>query len=320
MVCGIDVCAWSLSMVCASTSSRQMCSQAPAVLGKTEIQSLFRYQKKNPACFFCKKVSTRTNLAFFLSTRMLLLSLDPDALSLIVTAVHEDDQFPLALACTSLRDICIRHSDQTRTGNGPRWYTSGTSSLERLKWTMSMTTINKTIHVYRTKWCASAAENGCLPVLQWLRTNDAPWDFRTCAFAAKNGHLDILQWARTNDAPWNEMTCFFAALGGRGNLDILKWARANGCPWDDMTCAVAARTSRRVLMWARNNGCPWKEDTCAGAADAGRLDILKWARKHGCPWDENTCAYAAEEGHLDILKWARDNGCPSHSDDSSDNE
>jgi Na+/melibiose symporter-like transporter len=68
MVCGVDVCAWSLSMVCASTSARQMCSQAPAVLGKKLRSNLFSVTKKNPAwffylCFFCFH-----HLAFFFAS------------------------------------------------------------------------------------------------------------------------------------------------------------------------------------------------------------------------------------------------------------
>ncbi|CAN0422812.1 unnamed protein product, partial [Scytosiphon promiscuus] len=37
--------------------------------------------------------------------------------------------------------------------------------------------------------CSSAARNGHLEVLQWLRANDCPWDETACSEAAWNGHL-----------------------------------------------------------------------------------------------------------------------------------
>ena len=49
----------------------------------------------------------------------------------------------------------------------------------------------------------------------------------------------MLQWARTNGAPWCKYTCTFAAQGG--HLEMLQWARANGCPWDEETRGEAKR-------------------------------------------------------------------------------
>ena len=51
--------------------------------------------------------------------------------------------------------------------------------------------------------CASAAESGHLPIIQWLKENGYPLDEWTCSFAARRGKLPILQWARENGYSWD---------------------------------------------------------------------------------------------------------------------
>jgi hypothetical protein len=43
----------------------------------------------------------------------------------------------------------------------------------------------------RTTYCATAAENGHLEVLQWLRQIGCKWDDRTCGSAERNGHFTV---------------------------------------------------------------------------------------------------------------------------------
>ena len=52
--------------------------------------------------------------------------------------------------------------------------------------------------------CATAARNGNLFILQWLRQNDCPWDFRVVASARANGHEDVAEWAIENGCPVEE--------------------------------------------------------------------------------------------------------------------
>jgi hypothetical protein len=160
----------------------------------------------------------------------MLLSLNTDSLSVIVNVVYEGDLLPLALTCTTLRDVCILRSDQTRCPNGPRWYTHGTS---RLTWAVDVMGATP-----NAKWCAYAAKHGHLDFLKCLRENDCPWNRVTCIEAVMNGHLDVLQWAQQNGCPWDKWTCIHAAIKGR--LDILQWARQNGCPCDDASIARLA--------------------------------------------------------------------------------
>jgi hypothetical protein len=142
-----------------------------------------------------------------------------------------------------------------------------------------------------------------------------------CATAARDGRLEVLQWLRNRGCAWDANTCSEAAKGG--HLAVLQWARANGCDWDGGTCAGAASYGRlAVLQWARANGCDWDADTCSEAAKGGHLAVLQWARANGCDWDADTCSKAARGGHLGVLQWARANGCPEdfEMDDDDDDE
>ena len=70
----------------------------------------------------------------------------------------------------------------------------------------------------------SAAKNGQLGALQWLRQNGCVWDKYTCSAAARGGHLSVLPWVRANNGcPWNDDICSRAAKCGY--LSVLQWAR-----------------------------------------------------------------------------------------------
>lgn len=79
-------------------------------------------------------------------------------------------------------------------------------------------------------FCAYAALEGHVNLLEWARSLQAPWDMNTCAQAAIGGHVDVLQWLRENGCPWNEQACYIAAR--YGHLEVFQWAIANDCPYD----------------------------------------------------------------------------------------
>jgi hypothetical protein len=72
-----------------------------------------------------------------------------------------------------------------------------------------------------TAWCKWAAKSGRLEILQVLRElNRHAWTPDMCATAAENGHLKMLKWLRNRKVhgddicPWNEETCASAAENG----------------------------------------------------------------------------------------------------------
>jgi hypothetical protein len=126
--------------------------------------------------------------------------------------------------------------------------------------------------------CASAAFEGYLDILIYLRENNCDWDWDTCAHASSRGHLHILKWARGNGCNWNVWTLIYAAQNG--HLNILKWAIENNCFWHSYICSLQA------------------------AAYGGQLEVLKWAQENRLQWDINNCLrYAKEKNHKEIMEW-----------------
>ena len=161
------------------------------------------------------------------------------------------------------------------------------------------------------KLCRLAIENGNLPLLKFFGAKQCPYPSYdvACHSAAANGHLHILLWLRENRSPWDENTFICAAQNGQ--LHVLQWLREIGCPWNKKTISILATNGHlQVLQWARENGCPWNHDTCRLAAANGHLHVLQWAQENGCPWDSNTLIYAGEVGNLNEFQWALENGCP----------
>ena len=96
--------------------------------------------------------------------------------------------------------------------------------------------------------CASAAENGHLEVLKYLREEvKAPWDWRTAAWAAESGHLHILEYLveRKYDQ-YRRSACANAAENG--HLDCLKYLHETAkAPWDS-AAVREARTEQTHRM------------------------------------------------------------------------
>jgi hypothetical protein len=105
-----------------------------------------------------------------------------------------------------------------------------------------------------TSWFA--ASGGSLNVLEWYHTRVGGWGGYggECLSAAEEGHLETLQWLRANGCQWGNYVCDGAAEGG--HLNVLQWARANGCPCNlDTVCVKAAEGGHlNVLQWARAEG------------------------------------------------------------------
>ena len=51
-----------------------------------------------------------------------------------------------------------------------------------------------------------AACGSNLELVQWLRGEGCPWNWRTCYRAVQQGHVEVLRWARENGCPWTART------------------------------------------------------------------------------------------------------------------
>jgi hypothetical protein len=218
-------------------------------------------------------------------------------LHLIITWVHKDDAFCVALTCRPARDMLVACGKDTPGTSrsmdtsdflpnhpyaGYRYTTRPEAvlqSVRRTAWAFSSFPVLKCLHLDGPRAahiCSVAASIGALATLQWLRSWGIPWDGRTCSGAARGGHLAVLQWARSQGCEWSSATCSQAALGG--HLSILQWARENGCAWGTDTCSSAARVGHLfILSWLQSQGCERNNDTFFEAARGGHLTVLQWA-------------------------------------------
>jgi hypothetical protein len=96
-----------------------------------------------------------------------------------------------------------------------------------------------------------------MDLLRWLvsRNPPCPRDARACAVAAYGGHMTILQWLRSNDFPWDEGTP--AGAASSGSLEMLQWLRSEGCPWDERTCTAATGVQASGLGGRREEMIFW---------------------------------------------------------------
>lgn len=134
-----------------------------------------------------------------------------------------------------------------------------------------------------TYWCALAAKEGDLELLQIMIDNGFAVDTRSICWASLHGHMHVVEWMRENDYPWD--TAVFDNACTFGDVDNLEILYEMGCPWDKYACSCAARE--------------------------GNLEALQWVRSRGCPWDSNVLLYSQENGHHAVYQWALANGCPN---------
>ena len=110
--------------------------------------------------------------------------------------------------------------------------------------------------------------------MQWLRSEDYPWDEGLCFEAASNGHLDIIKWAIDNGCEWNEETCNAAA--SEGHLEILKWAIEHDCPWNsDLLYNALPTNNLEIIQYLLEIGC--EADSCDGVSE----EVLALLKENG---------------------------------------
>lgn len=66
-------------------------------------------------------------------------------------------------------------------------------------------------------------------VLPWAKKHNAGWNKQLCMTAAFQGDLPLLQWLRENGCPWDEGIIHSAQEGDHDEI-VHQWAIENGCP------------------------------------------------------------------------------------------
>ncbi|PNH03279.1 hypothetical protein TSOC_010668 [Tetrabaena socialis] len=138
----------------------------------------------------------------------------------------------------------------------------------------------------------AAAENGRLPVLEWL--------------VETLGAAQVLQ--------VRDIQSYKSAVRS-GSMVLLAWLHAHGCPCDASAFAAAAEWgSEEQLEWLAARGCPMgaEGEAYMRAAAHGDLSMLRCLRRLGCPWGRHTHTFtlAIRTSPLPALWWMLEEGCP----------
>jgi hypothetical protein len=171
---------------------------------------------------------------------------------------------------------------------------------------------------YRVLILDAAAEQGLIPVLEWLLSHRLPIYGDAAYRAMLNGHDDVIKWmhAKRFHIP-DDAICHATVINNR---PMLEWFHAKGllqkCTSSIMTDA-ARYGHQDLLAWFEDLGLRYASQEayiCAAAAEGNHFSLLQWLRleKH-YHWDEETTGTAALMGNMDMLKWACDMGCPMDS-------
>lgn len=194
-------------------------------------------------------------------------------------------------------------------------------------------------------------ENGCpdaptrdppVPLaLDVLRVAGKRVTAHTMTTAAEEGDLPVVQWLVQIGAKWNEQTLTAAVSSGR--LALVKYLHEQGCPKDSGVYAPAiANNDLAMVNYLSKNGCFFNERVVrqviesghlsmlkcllhythtpmtpemhalwmARAVESGHLDIVKYLYQRRFDLDARLYMLAGREHHLDILEWLAANKCP----------
>jgi len=135
-----------------------------------------------------------------------------------------------------------------------------------------------------------AALHGKLEVLKWIETKGFNINTYVCAeSAACNGYLHILQWLRLQEEKdlklYSELYLYAIDFGI--HLHVLKWLKEKEVPFHpDLFGKAVYEGNLDVLQWLHNEGCPWPEDSYE--LDVHEVheeevnpEVIEWLRGNG---------------------------------------
>jgi len=202
-----------------------------------------------------------------------------------------------------------RHPDNPATTaigeavNACQWWSADGAGLTVIEWMKA----DGYLWQPDESWCAIAGMSGDVLLLQWLRGNSVPWDYKTVLNAAESGHMDVLRWCNSNGHERVDITGYVAA--DRDDIGMLTWCRDVGIVFNEHTHARPRDIG--VMVWLRDNHCPFDALTPVYAGRYSVLDVLEWSTKNGCPFDVRVwleCEDTRTKEYNPIWLWCENNG------------
>jgi hypothetical protein len=212
----------------------------------------------------------------------MILRLPSALLTAIMSRLHQDNLFAVALVCRELRAATAEAAALLGCDGGQRLTRGITALLGPPCESFEAFLARRT----RTEGAVTVA-----PRDDSTRTGREAEDARRHlllkrSLEQKQGKQPFARPARTRLC----LTTQAAYLLDSRMLSFVQWGVACRAPLTRRLFARAAiSSSLDMLRYLRAIGCPWDETVCSTAAYNGRLDVLQWAREEGCPWDAHVC-------------------------------
>ncbi len=175
------------------------------------------------------------------------------------------------------------------------------------------------------KLMEEAAAAGEVSAMKWIRGVCARSWIGDCTAimitAAENGHVEVMRYLRSgpDPAPWYEHMTRAAAP----HLECFKWMLSADAPGGPCPCHpgilpnIASLHGLPALQWLREN-CQlppgiWNRSLLHHAVSIGDLAILQWLRAQTTPvpWDILITKTVAERGDIGMMRWMRAQNPPA---------
>lgn len=231
--------------------------------------------------------------------RACLLDVPGDLLLTVIQPLRPAELAAVARTCTSLRRVVKAHP----------FFVGWLDDDASWDWN-------------RSSFCAAVARGGSLELLQWARSHDCPWGWRTGWEAFTRGDVPMLEWLVKHGYLVEVGHKLSENAAIKGNLPLLKWLHMLGYniflmyerEYDHPYPEVAESGHLPVLMWLQTLGVKLDlECIAAWAAAGGQIHVLEWVYATGHSWalhgsDGESCGMAAENGYVHALIWLQAHG------------
>ena len=185
-----------------------------------------------------------------------------------------------------------------------------------LHWAVSTSEIVPALH-HGLRFCAMAAEEGHLSVLQYLRSTSPPFDWLDAyQRAILCNQPQILEWMLQNGHGMSE-SLFRHAITANNCPSIPAVLRRLYPPPPTEIPEYSLSASYEPIAFHLPAPLPlsvpynyWNENTTLLAANQSELTLLKWLREEcvpPCPWDERVLLQCT---NVKNAQWMIENGCP----------
>ena len=163
--------------------------------------------------------------------------------------------------------------------------------------------------VYAEKPCAVASSLGRTDLLQaGYESGLARKYTSTFDSAARNGHMETLKYLKFVECPWNVSTALSAVESGR--IEVLEWVIENGCPCDGQVMLKAASVGNiEMVIFLHYNVHTVGEEDLREAVYNGHVGVLEWARRLDITYP-SLFSSALYEGDLMVLDYFKETRYP----------